>query len=244
MASEPESPPESKPRRSRGLLWLSIFVLAGFALFFVIFIVWAAAAGQGHDPCGRADWAGILLVCLVAALGPFTLPCALILLWYGIAPATSTRLPIWIKGSFVVTFGLLVVIAAGLPGSLGSSRHNNIYSALSFLGKINVVEKMYSSTYGAGYSADLAVLGSLVRDGHAVAGWLSPIDEVAVSGKKSTYTFVYAPGHRDSTGKITSYTITARSVCRGYPSFYADESGVIRRTDENRPATAQDPPWR
>src|SRR2546426_1112507 len=42
-------------------------------------------------------------------------------------------------------------------------------------------------------------------------------------------------------GGVRNYFLLARPGNYGYRNFYPDESGVLRATRENRPATAQDP---
>jgi hypothetical protein len=59
------------------------------------------------------------------------------------------------------------------------------------------------------------------------------------------YSFSFAAGSRDSRGRIQSYTIGARPLRfgeTGKRSFYTDETGVIRQTEEDRPARASDSP--
>ena len=66
------------------------------------------------------------------------------------------------------------------------------------------------------------------------------IASVLASGTKDGYTFTVSTG----TGNAT-YTIDARPITYGETgtrSFFADETGVIRYTTEDRPATSEDPP--
>ena len=71
------------------------------------------------------------------------------------------------------------------------------------------------------------------------------------------YFYTYTPGLPDREGRITTYTITARSISHtitgravpkkpnepgGVRSFFTDESARIRVTHEDRAATAQDLP--
>jgi hypothetical protein len=55
------------------------------------------------------------------------------------------------------------------------------------------------------------------------------------------YRVEYAPGPEES-GVIKTYVLLARPNHFGYRNFWANESGGIRWTRENRPATAQDQP--
>jgi len=72
------------------------------------------------------------------------------------------------------------------------------------------------------------------------------IAEAMANGQGGRYTFTYFPGERRADGSINSYTLSARPMgeCRdaGLPSYFTDESGVIRVTHANRAATVNDPP--
>jgi hypothetical protein len=73
---------------------------------------------------------------------------------------------------------------------------------------------------------------------------LSFVDELIVSGKTSTYNVTYTPGPPDASGRITTYTISVRPISYGIggaASYFCNESGVIHWTDEDRPATTEDP---
>lgn len=71
-----------------------------------------------------------------------------------------------------------------------------------------------------------------------------PRTERLTRGEKPySYDFAYVPGLRDSAGHITSFSLTARPIQRGArPSFFTDQSGIVRATSIDRPATASDPP--
>jgi hypothetical protein len=120
-------------------------------------------------------------------------------------------------------------------------------SAIGSLRTIDVAEITYASTYDGGYSPDLASLGP-GSGGSPSASAAGLIDSVLATGRKSGYIFTYTPGQRDPKGRIASYTVTACPITydrdrRGSrTSFFTDETGVIRQTDENRPPTAQDQP--
>jgi len=61
----------------------------------------------------------------------------------------------------------------------------------------------------------------------------------------AAYTFTYTPGPLNSVGEITTYTLTAvpsDAGCTDWNRNFTEETGLIRWTHENRPATAQDPP--
>jgi hypothetical protein len=69
------------------------------------------------------------------------------------------------------------------------------------------------------------------------------IDQQLASGRKVQYTFAIIVGPADFRGRITTYTMVARPKRLGRDgvrSFFADESGVIRATGEDRPPTVLD----
>jgi type II secretory pathway pseudopilin PulG len=103
----------------------------------------------------------------------------------------------------------------------------------------------YQSTYG-GYPETLAQLGpgpGGVGSFTAEHGGL--IDEVLASGKVGGYTFTYSPTKRDRRRHVTGYNVSATRDRSDGPyiyNFFVDQTGVIRSTLENRPATSTDQP--
>jgi len=57
------------------------------------------------------------------------------------------------------------------------------------------------------------------------------------------YQVQYSPGVEDSNGAIRSFSLQARAGNYGFRNFFLDDTGVLRTTRENRPATSQDPPY-
>jgi hypothetical protein len=100
--------------------------------------------------------------------------------------------------------------------------------ALEAMNNLRTVLHSYAATEG-GYPASLESLGESAR---TAAQW-------AQSGG---YELQYAPAQTDSEGQVKNYILLARPSNYGFRNFFSDESGVIRGTRENRPATAQDPP--
>ena len=68
------------------------------------------------------------------------------------------------------------------------------------------------------------------------------IEGTLASGIKNGYTFVYRPEPAPASGAVKHYTIVARPVklSSGEKSFFTDDTGTIRVTTEDRPATAKD----
>ena len=108
-------------------------------------------------------------------------------------------------------------------------------SAVGSMRTLNTALVTYAATYPEiGFPATLGALGG---DGGS-ASQAGLIDPVLASGVKTGYKFEYASGG-------TTYNIVARPVSSDVTakrSFFTDESGVIRFTQENRIPTAEDPP--
>ncbi|MBI3483533.1 MAG: pili assembly chaperone [Acidobacteria bacterium] len=139
----------------------------------------------------------------------------------------------------------LVLAAVFMPNLLDGHGRRNEASAIRSLRTINTSEVTYASTYGKGFSPTLAVLGPPPAGDKPSAAHADLIDSVLAGGKKSRYNFVYAAGPPDKEGHIKSYSVVARPATPGVSgnrSFFTDETGVIRATMENRPASVSDPP--
>jgi len=124
---------------------------------------------------------------------------------------------------------ILVLLNLGLFTPGGVEAQGN---ALRAIGMINTAQFIYSARHpDRGFAASLAQLeGDRLIDGRLASG--------SVSG----YTLRLTAGDAGQDGRITSYILTARSLTPGQPSFYADQTGVIRSTTTGRDATADDPP--
>jgi hypothetical protein len=123
-------------------------------------------------------------------------------------------------------------------------------SAVGTLRALNTAEITYASTYNKGYSSSLADLAS---PPNPTAGAAELIDSKLASGEKMCsvrryqsneiaikFRFIYRPIRQRPTGKITDFALIARPLEGEGLSYFADPSGVIRYTDEDREATARD----
>jgi hypothetical protein len=70
-----------------------------------------------------------------------------------------------------------------------------------------------------------------------------PVRTAAQLAQSVNYQIQYVPGPPEPDGSIRSYAIQARAGNYGFRSFYTDNTGIVRATSENRPATAQDSPY-
>ena len=69
--------------------------------------------------------------------------------------------------------------------------------------------------------------------------------DVAMLGKRGGYAFSYTPGPADAGGRIATYSAEARPVeyeGRRTTSYFMDGSGMMRFTNQDRPANAEDMP--
>jgi hypothetical protein len=151
-------------------------------------------------------------------------------------------------------FVIFVPYAIAIPSLKRSSIPANQASAVGVLRIINTAMTTYQSTYDNSYAPSLKVLGP------APAGTAPPspncsaaglIEEALASGRHNGYLFEFKPGppaenvQSDCPHGVRSYTVTARPAkygATGKSSYFTDESGTIRWTPEDRPATVQDPP--
>jgi len=116
---------------------------------------------------------------------------------------------------------------------------------IGVLRSLNTAAVTYAVTYGKGFAASIANYGPppkgkplSIETADLLAPWV-------VTGRPGIgYVITYAAGPKSANGSIDSYSITVRPTAwkAGRPSFFTDQSGVIRTTGENRAATAQDPP--
>lgn len=132
----------------------------------------------------------------------------------------------------------IAAVATILPNLLlFRERDHYEASAVGSLRTINVAQVEYARTHpDRGFASSLAELGPGSDD--------PLIDSVLAGGKKSSYIFILTAAPPDSHGRIVRYSITARPQHYGKNikhNFFADESGVLRFTTENRAATFQDP---
>lgn len=99
--------------------------------------------------------------------------------------------------------------------------------AAGSLGDVGSALAAYAGAQGGSYPPQLEALGEHAR---------GPAQKALSGG----YRLEYTPGPPGTDGAVRTFTLLARPGNYGYRSFYMDQSGVVRSTRENRPATAQD----
>ena len=139
---------------------------------------------------------------------------------------------------------LLVAIVTSAQKGPNWDATDDQKTAVGCIRSINTSEIYYAKEYKQGWSPTLAALGIPPDGGKPSAAAASLLDNSLSSGKRSNYVFTYIAGKPDASGKINTYTLSVQPV-KWHPglwNFFDDESGIIRGTPENRPATANDPP--
>ncbi len=138
----------------------------------------------------------------------------------------------------IVVAIILIIAAIAIPNLLRSRIAANQASAVGSLRTINTCEITYASTYNTGYTSTLLTLGPPAGGGNPTPTSAGLVDSVLAAGTKSGYSFVYAPGTADSSGRINNYSLNANPITVGTTGqnyYFTDQSAVIR---QNSSATA------
>jgi type IV pilus assembly protein PilA len=143
----------------------------------------------------------------------------------------------------IVVAIILVIAAIAIPNFLRSKVAANQSSAVASLHTLEIAEMTYSSTYGAGYSANLQYLAPAAGAALATSTAAGLIDSVLATGVKSGYSFTYSPGTTDPTGRINAFGFSANPVSSttGTQYYYTDESGVIRQNSTTTAGSTDTP---
>jgi hypothetical protein len=88
----------------------------------------------------------------------------------------------------------------------------------------------YASAQGGAYPQNFEAVGERVR-------------QAAQLAQNFNYQIQYTPGPPEADGIIRTYALQARAGNFGFRNFYLDNTGILRATRENRPATSEDPPY-
>jgi hypothetical protein len=135
----------------------------------------------------------------------------------------------------IIVIAALLYFASCYAGLLASRQAAQEALAVRVIHEINRCATAHKAKH-LSYPSSLAVMGP------AADGCL---DAPTAAGKRGDYKFSYTPGSADRSDHIASYRAEAHPFeYRGRltRSFYCDESGLIRFTDQHRSASANDPP--
>lgn len=146
---------------------------------------------------------------------------------------------IWVSRVTVasVCVGILFLAAISIPNCYRSKVAANESSSLAATRTICTAQSTYAERYPQkGFAAGLSELGP---------PGANLIDQDLARGSKFGYRFSLIAAPPDETGRVGQYILLARPLTYGQSgkrSFYADASGVIRSTAEDRAPTVRDPP--
>src|SRR5579871_3022927 len=131
----------------------------------------------------------------------------------------------------VVVAVILIIAAIAIPNFIQSKERANESSAAQNLRTINTANVIYSTTYGVGFSPDMA---SLAGSGPVSQTAAQLLDPVLAAGTKSGYIYSYTPGTANPSGNLTGYSVNADPISQNYTGmrhFYTDQTSVIREND-------------
>jgi len=114
-----------------------------------------------------------------------------------------------------------------VPDRQAASRKQAETQAEASLREIGRQLAAYADASGGEYPASLDALGD---------NELPP----AQAARREGYNLSYSTSEEQ--GRIRHFVLLAQPERYGFRSFYLDESGVLRATRQNRPATGDDPP--
>lgn len=160
--------------------------------------------------------------------------------------STSSKLPGSVRGFslielLIVVAIILIIAAIAIPNFMRSRMAANESATVENMRNISTAEMVYATTYGTGFSATLANLGTSGALPTATGAQL--IDDILATGVKTGYAFTYVSAP-PSNGIIYNYSLKADPNVpggTGQRHFYADQTGVIR-FNAAVPATAADAP--
>lgn len=155
---------------------------------------------------------------------------------------------------------VLLIVAIAIPNLLRTRTADGADHAVGSLRTIRAAAVTYAAEYENGFPSSLAAMG--VEPGaNPNCNHASLLDDSLVSGRKFGYVFTYTPkfpvGATEpvispkaaakgcTSGGASGFTVTADPVRRnstGRSSFYTDQTGVIRYSNDGEPATADSPP--
>jgi hypothetical protein len=138
---------------------------------------------------------------------------------------------------FLICIIVTVAVACSLTGLLWYARlrySNNLgnheeTTASKSLHDIRTALSQYALTSGDQYPSSLGMIGDQTAQ---------PLQQA----KTESYDVTYTPKSSGKDRAITGFELWANPRKPSHRSFYIDESGILRTTQENRPANDKDPP--
>ncbi|MGA7914461.1 MAG: DUF4190 domain-containing protein [Candidatus Acidiferrales bacterium] len=154
---------------------------------------------------------------------------------------------------------ILIIAAFAIPNLFHGNIAQNEASAVGALRIISVAAVTYQSEYENGFPSSLDVLGG-DRRVTATCNHANLLDRSLAFGRQFGYGFTYTPKYPDgstepvispkaaakgcTSGGASGYSVTANPLQRGSTgrrSFYTDQTGVIRYSNDGESANADSP---
>jgi type IV pilus assembly protein PilA len=155
---------------------------------------------------------------------------------------------------------VLIIAAIAIPNLLRARMVANESAAVGSLRTINIAAVEYASTYENGFPSNFEAFGN--EEGSAQnCNHAGLLDRPLAAGQTHGYIFTYTPRFPNgepgpvvspkaaargcTSGGASGYAVTADPLPRGSTaqrSYYADQTGIIRYSDNGQPATADSPP--
>jgi type IV pilus assembly protein PilA len=155
---------------------------------------------------------------------------------------------------------ILIIAAIAIPNLLRAKMVANEAAAVDSLRAINIAAVQYASTYQNGFPSNFEAFGN--EEGSARnCNHAGLLDRRLGAGQRNGYIFNYSPRFPDgepgpvvspkaaakgcTSGGASGYAVTADPIQRGSTaerSYYTDQTGIIRYSDNGEPATADSPP--
>jgi len=219
----------------------------------------APAPGAGYAPTGPQTTSGKAIASLIMGVLifiPFSAVAAIILGHLSLSEIKKSAGRL--KGQGLATAGLilgyaeialipvfLIIAAIAIPNLLRAKMAANEASSIGALRNYSMAISSYAEKCpDQGYPPATANLGP--GAGNCDAANLLDRTMAGPMPTKNGYVFHYEPGAPDSTGKVTSYIITADPITEnttGIRHFFVDETLVIR-TQQGHPASVDSAPIR
>lgn len=142
-------------------------------------------------------------------------------------------------GKILLRWGVLLGVLLGaiwsflwfvVPERQGNPTVQAEMRAAEALREIGAALSSFSAAQGGAYPPQLESLGERVR----LAAQLA---------QSVNYQIQYTPGPVDASGTVRSFSLQARAGNYAFRNFFLDDSGILRATKENRPATTADPSY-
>jgi type IV pilus assembly protein PilA len=171
----------------------------------------------------------------------------------------TTGLVLGYLGIAIIPF-ILIVAAIAIPNLLRARIAANEATAVGSLRTINTAVLTYATEYENGFPSSLKAAG-LEPGERATCNHAFLLDIALTSGRRYGYVFTYTPRYPgDATAPVISpkaaangctsggasgYTVAADPIRRGTTgqrSFFTDQSGIIRVSNDGEPATVDSPP--